>query len=93
MAFGTAFAILSNVLYQTEGRDLIGQSKLFKKPLAALSLMSAGMCLCSPMAWLENALALQQAALGLHDQSQQARLRLYHLMLLIGQIPSWSIAR
>lgn len=35
------------------------------------------------MAWLENALALRQAALGLHDQSQQARLRFYSLMLLV----------
>ncbi len=86
MAFGTAFVMLSKMLYQTEGRDLLGQSKLFKKPIAATSLMSAGMCLCSPMAWLEEALALRQAALRVDDQSQQARLRLCSLMLLINKL-------
>lgn len=78
-AFGTAFATFSRIVYQTDGRDLIGQSKLFKKPLVATSLMSAGMCLCSPMAWSEEALALRQAALGVDDQSQQTGLRLYVL--------------
>ncbi|EIE22282.1 hypothetical protein COCSUDRAFT_42626 [Coccomyxa subellipsoidea C-169] len=51
LLFGTISSILSKVVYQTEGEDLSGHVKFFKKPWASTALMFVAMVMCLPIAW------------------------------------------
>ena len=41
-------------VYQTEGEDLSGHVKFFKKPWASTALMFVAMVMCLPIAWVAS---------------------------------------
>ena len=43
-------------VYQTEGEDLSGHTKYFKKPWASTALMFVAMVMCLPIAWIAAAI-------------------------------------
>ncbi len=43
-------------VYQTEGEDLDGNTKYFKKPWASTALMFLAMVMCLPIAWIAAAI-------------------------------------
>ncbi|CAL8468753.1 g8293 [Coccomyxa elongata] len=56
LLFGTISSIFSKVVYQTEGEDLNGHTKYFKKPWASTALMFLAMVMCLPIAWIAAAI-------------------------------------
>ncbi|BDA43255.1 Solute carrier family 35 member F6 [Coccomyxa sp. Obi] len=56
LLFGTISSIFSKVVYQTEGEDMSGHPKYFKKPWASTALMFLAMVMCLPIAWIAAAI-------------------------------------
>lgn len=47
-------------VYQTEGEDLSGHVKFFKKPWASTALMFVAMVMCLPIAWVASLVESRQ---------------------------------
>ncbi|KAK9843952.1 hypothetical protein WJX81_000335 [Elliptochloris bilobata] len=70
LIFGTLSSIFSKIVYQTEGKDLNGHTKLFRKPWATTSLMFLAMAFCLPIgAAVRARKRRQQRRAAEHDSS------------------------